>query len=84
MNPVKLPTRVTLIRNAHMTTFPKCKSPIWECSDASIKKNTTFFNSYKHQRDSQAYEELKKPADAFEFAKLLNGHLIVNEKNNFA
>ncbi|KAK9205053.1 hypothetical protein WN943_015319 [Citrus x changshan-huyou] len=82
MSPVKLPTRVTRIGNAHRTTFPKCKSPIWECSDASIKKNTTVI--YKHQRDSRAYEELKKPADAFEFAELLNGHLIVNEKNNFA
>ncbi|KAL9437730.1 hypothetical protein AB3S75_023575 [Citrus x aurantiifolia] len=36
--------------------------------------------SYKHQRHSRAYEELKKPADVFEFAELLNGHLFVNEK----
>ncbi|KAH9725183.1 Regulator of nonsense transcripts UPF3 [Citrus sinensis] len=37
-------------------------------------------SSYKHQRYSRAYVELKKPADVFEFAELLNGHVFVNEK----
>ncbi|GAY68051.1 hypothetical protein CUMW_261140 [Citrus unshiu] len=43
-------------------------------------QRTKFFNNYKHQRHSQAYEELKKHADVFEFAELLNIHLFVNEK----
>lgn len=37
-------------------------------------------SSYKHQRYSRAYVELKKPEDVFEFAELLNGHVFVNEK----
>ncbi|KAH9781235.1 Regulator of nonsense transcripts UPF3 [Citrus sinensis] len=37
-------------------------------------------SSYKHQRYSRAYVELKKPAGVFEFAELLNGHVFVNEK----
>ncbi|ESR54813.1 hypothetical protein CICLE_v10024086mg [Citrus x clementina] len=42
------------------------------------------YNCFKHETYSRTYEELKKPTDVFEFAELLNGHVFVNEKGNFA
>ncbi|KAB1210896.1 Regulator of nonsense transcripts UPF3 [Morella rubra] len=36
--------------------------------------------SQKHQRNSRAYIDFKRPEDVFEFAEFFDGHVFVNEK----